>query len=128
MTRNMDDLERVVADARAAGIEARIVWPSDAPYPGQNYPWRWAPCADCGESTDTEHYMVHNHVWDSVAEAEVHFLCIGCLETRLGRELWSGDFTHFWINLIDKNGKSERLDDRLARSSPPALLRRRGLS
>ena len=39
----------------------------------------------------TEYYMVHDHVWQAAQAPERGYLCIGCLETRLGRQLQRGD-------------------------------------
>jgi hypothetical protein len=54
-------------------------------------------CADCGTDTtpcpgEWEYYMVHNTVW-SCAQMKGGFLCVGCLEARLGRKLEPCDFT-----------------------------------
>lgn len=70
-------------------------------------------CADCGTNTNTinEYYMIHNHIWDSVAKFK-EMLCIGCLENRLGRQLVPSDFTDAPIN----HGyfeQSERLKSRI---------------
>jgi hypothetical protein len=45
----------------------------------------------------TEYYMVHNAIW---AEAKMGegYLCIECLEQRLGRTLTARDFMHAPIN------------------------------
>jgi hypothetical protein len=54
-------------------------------------------CVDCGIDTTPgkrgrrhtggwEHYMVHSEVW-TLAGMKKGFLCIGCLEKRIGREL-----------------------------------------
>lgn len=55
----------------------------------------------CGCKTDTaalrEDYMVYDHIW-AAASMTTGFLCIGCLETRLGRQLVSADFTGAPIN------------------------------
>lgn len=58
------------------------------------------PCDDCEKSTVElgEHYFVHKSIWDSVCTSERGFLCIGCLETRLGRNLQPKDFTDASIN------------------------------
>jgi hypothetical protein len=69
------------------------------------------PCDDCGVNTSSnggiaEYYMVHYHVWNSIRPAQ--FLCVGCLERRLGRRLVHEDFN--WqapINVISEY--SERL-------------------
>ena len=67
-------------------------------------------CQDCGANTTPctgkrgcrhkgrwEHYMVKNVVWKAAGMA-AGFLCIGCLERRLGRTLLPGDFTKAPIN------------------------------
>jgi hypothetical protein len=56
-------------------------------------------CEDCGQEVtpgrpgngDWEWYMVHNDVW-AKAGMQDGFLCIGCLEQRLGRPLTGADF------------------------------------
>lgn len=70
-------------------------------------------CAGCGENTELEYYMVHDELWEEYGVGN-DLLCIGCLEVRLGRTLWSGDFTHFMINCINIGEKSDRLMDRLS--------------
>lgn len=67
-------------------------------------------CADCGVDTTPpigrgrdrkvgrwEHYMVRDHIWKA-AKMSDGFLCIGCLEVRLGRMLTPQDFTALPIN------------------------------
>ena len=58
-------------------------------------------CDDCQYSVncvhrdhDTEEYMVHDELWPEGAKS----LCVGCLETRLGRRLTTQDFTGAPIN------------------------------
>lgn len=66
-----------------------------------------APCHDCGEDTTPclgqrgcrhvgrwEWYMVRDDVWPDVDG----FLCIACLEQRLGRMLTADDFTDAHVN------------------------------
>ena len=68
-----------------------------------------APCADCGAPTvivapdDIDHiwapgacewYMVRDHLWPRDCE----YLCVGCLEARLGRELRPADFASVPVN------------------------------
>lgn len=62
------------------------------------------PCMDCGTNTRPwdgdgapilgawEYYMVHHDVWNAATSGDNGFLCIGCLEKCLGRELAHGDF------------------------------------
>jgi hypothetical protein len=56
-------------------------------------------CIDCGVNTSTigEYYMVRDDVWAAAIgkpDSQAGMLCIGCLETRLGRRLGRLDFTH----------------------------------
>jgi hypothetical protein len=85
------------------------------------------PCADCGEPG--EFYMVHNRLW-AAAGMNPHggFLCIECLEDRLGRSLCCDDFTDAPLNdltvgfnqvLIECGRFSPRLIDRLTTPGPP---------
>lgn len=44
-------------------------------------------------SDQSEIYTVHTHVWEAAGvEGYGGCLCIGCLETRLGRQLTPSDF------------------------------------
>ena len=79
-----------------------------------------ANCHDCRWLTTAlgEFYMVHDHLWEQVCQvsprAIPHFLCIGCLEERLGRMLTPDDFTDCLLNDPDKpQGASSRLRKRL---------------
>lgn len=73
-------------------------------------------CMDCGQGTLGEDYMVHRSLWTKyVGDRAQGFLCIGCLEARMGRELWSGDFIHWPINNVDEHPRTDRLRDRLTR-------------
>jgi len=61
------------------------------------------PCVDCTVDTAIrgldEYYMVHNTVWSAAGMApRGGMLCIGCLETRLDRQLTAGDFTRVPVN------------------------------
>jgi hypothetical protein len=86
-----------------------------------------APCMDCGVDTFEidESYMVSDEVWLAAcpwntAGAMFDFLCVGCLEGRIGRRLEPGDFPDYPINhgRHYENGspyaRSERLRARLA--------------
>lgn len=83
-------------------------------------------CEDCGVNIRTarEMYMVRNRLWEDVVgwrdctDTEVIgpgriYLCIGCLEQRMGRLLTADDFLSCPLNEIDDYPKSERLIDRL---------------
>ena len=73
-------------------------------------------CLDCRQDTRDEWYMVHDSVWgDAGMDLDGGFLCIGCLEDRLGRELGPIDFAPLPINSPAWNlyGSSQRLLRRL---------------
>jgi len=65
-----------------------------------------APCRDCGIETlaeewgeHSEYYMVHDAVWAQAGMAPGGgYLCVGCLEQRLGRRLNPGDFPAVPLN------------------------------
>lgn len=99
-----------------------------------------ALCADCGNDTTPskrghrnagrhEWYMVHDDVWVSAgmerpSESGGGFLCIGCLEERLGRTLTPADFIdgssiHPWDTPRLKSRKTG-LATHIADSPPPA--------
>jgi len=74
-------------------------------------------CVDCGENTHRlflrEYYMIDFDLWNSVMVSQnTGMLCIGCLETRLGRKLTTDDFIEAPIN-YGFFGASERMKDRL---------------
>jgi hypothetical protein len=92
-----------------------------------------APCRDCGVLTlppaggPAEYYMVRDDLW---AEAGMGrwdgYLCVGCLEVRLGRTLCAADFHDSWVeapgvNALDPparfawSHRTGRLADRLRR-------------
>jgi hypothetical protein len=101
-----------------------------------------APCMDCGTDTTPcrdarrcphhkrhrckhnsplpwEWYMVEDHIWTLVAGPGARgFLCIGCLERRLGRPLNADDFPPRPINRLPGRWESDRL--RAARNRPPS--------
>ena len=78
-------------------------------------------CVDCHASIRDEFYMVHDSVWRKARMGEfAGFLCVGCLEKRIGRRLRPADFTDCPMNKPDftyRDGrpvpKSHRLRNRL---------------
>ena len=64
-----------------------------------------------------EYYMVHDHIWEYVNPKIDGMLCIGCVESRLGRRLCPHDFTDAPVNQLDhpgyKSSRSMRLFSRL---------------
>jgi hypothetical protein len=77
------------------------------------------PCADCGRHTDirgaSESFMVHDHICAAARMPEQGFLCIGCLETRLGRQLCAANFIDYPINDPRNLNHTQRPRDRLGR-------------
>jgi hypothetical protein len=67
-------------------------------------------CDDCGmdvlphdedgRRTADEWYMVHDDVWAAATTdgGQPRYLCIGCLETRIGRRLTPADFPEGGLN------------------------------
>lgn len=59
-------------------------------------------CHDCGVYTQpwkgpSEWYMVHDAVWEA-AGMDYGFLCVGCLEQRLGRPITGADLKPIPVN------------------------------
>jgi len=75
-------------------------------------------CVDCGIDTCPrkgrwEYYMVHNAVWaEAGMDPDGGYLCIGCLEKRLGRMVRPRDFTGAPINDFDVPWDTTRLASR----------------
>jgi hypothetical protein len=74
-------------------------------------------CLDCRRDTRSEFYMLRKEVWlGTNLGVGDGMLCIGCVETRLGRRLTPEDFTDVPANSDDKRfPKSARLLSRLGR-------------
>jgi hypothetical protein len=101
-----------------------------------------APCLDCGWLTcrhdqPGEWYMVTDQVWEQAGMGDTrrwlsdhpgtpagptggpgHYLCLGCLEARLGRQLTPADFASIPINHLDRHRKTTRLASRLTGTEP----------
>ncbi|KAA8885903.1 hypothetical protein F3087_25070 [Nocardia colli] len=76
------------------------------------------PCHECGMATapidgPDEWYTVHDAVWKCAAASASSILCIGCLETRLGRRLLHTDFVAAVLNQPGYGHHSPRLQSRL---------------
>lgn len=60
------------------------------------------PYDDDGRPSENawEWYMVHHHVWEAAhaVQPPARYLCVGCLEQRLGRRLTPEDFSDYDIN------------------------------
>jgi hypothetical protein len=75
-----------------------------------------ARCVDCGVDTVKagEMYMVLDEVWP--LDQLGGMLCVGCLESRIGRRLTPADFSGVPIN-HDRRARSARLDARQRRAA-----------
>ncbi len=79
-----------------------------------------APCKDCKKCTTImkEWYVVNDVLWTIANKGKIEgYLCIGCIEKRIGRKLDYLDFQPMMINVIDGKNKSERLVNRLSPQS-----------
>ena len=79
-------------------------------------PLVYSSCDDCGADYD-EFYMVNDDIWESHSNGD-RYLCIGCLEARLGRKLFRQDFTNVPVGTEIDRDRSLRLQDRLDHSMP----------
>lgn len=74
-------------------------------------------CLGCGECTLEldEYYMLRDEVWRAANPSSRGMLCIGCVETRLGRRLAPSDFSDCALNELPRRHiRSRRLVERLA--------------
>jgi hypothetical protein len=72
-------------------------------------------CHDCSHDFD-EYFMVRHGIW-AASGLRRGLLCVGCLEKRIGRQLHSGDFDNYEVN-IDNSARSLRLRTRM-KTPPP---------
>jgi hypothetical protein len=79
-----------------------------------------SPCSDCGKETNhncidnAEWYMVKHEIWqEALVEKHAVYLCIGCLEIRLGRKLTYLDFSNVPLNFLPGYARSRRLKNRM---------------
>jgi hypothetical protein len=76
---------------------------------------RGCPCRDCAKPTipldgsPHEYYVVHDRIWSEAGvPPEGGYLCVGCLQRRLGRRLAAADFEDCGANRWTA-GMSDRL-------------------
>ncbi len=70
-------------------------------------------CADCSMNLLMEWFMVHDSIWaETGLRSNGGCLCVGCLETRIGRQLRPDDFPSLPVNRPDEI-TSDRLLGRL---------------
>lgn len=81
--------------------------------------WR---CMDCNVDTDAigEYFMLQHHLWTRIHPDRIGHLCVGCVETRLGRTLTAADFLDVPLNTDPhpRSARSTRLTDRLNAEDP----------
>lgn len=109
-------------DARFADSDEAFTAALDEAFDAlEEYDLRPQPCTDCGVDTlavtpaeDSEYYMVHAAIWRMATKTRpAYLLCVGCLETRIGRQLTSADFTDAPVNDPNKESMSDRLRSRM---------------
>lgn len=73
-------------------------------------------CLDCRVDTGKihEHYFVQTPLWMKAVGSNRGMLCVGCLETRIGRTLKSFDFPDVHINNSKLYPMSDRLRSRIS--------------
>ena len=63
-------------------------------------------CKFCGMDVTDEQYQVHDYIWAMTGLGPMDgMLCVGCIETSIGRQLQQEDFTRLSL--------SEEATDRL---------------
>jgi hypothetical protein len=81
-------------------------------------------CMDC--SVDTlaagEYYALKDQLWRRINPLVIGMLCLSCVEDRLGRSLWSGDFARAPVNAVSAQS-CPSLARRLKRAKPASLER-----
>lgn len=59
--------------------------------------------------------MLVDETWFAIHGSKFGMLCVGCIESRLGRELRAGDFNNSYLNTSRSFERSARLLDRMMR-------------
>lgn len=95
-----------------------------------------APCKDCGIDTTPctgkrgcrhagkwEYYMVRDRLWAKAGmKKDDGYLCIGCLEKRIGRALRARDLPDLIVNIPDAWDTPRLLSRRLMANNVYAVL------
>ena len=73
------------------------------------------PCQDCTIDVYKSDgvFMLEDNIWNSIYPSTDGFLCIKCIEKRLGRELTKEDFNDSYVNRKSFGTKSLLLSTRL---------------
>ena len=77
-----------------------------------HYPKRRVHCRDCGGDVTDEFYMIHHDLWDQCLKGAGGWICVPCIEDRLGRPLTRDDFILCPINVTTFR-KTARLLERM---------------
>ena len=97
--------------------------------PGVKYLAGQVGCDDCRADKDEYHYMVTREVWAlATRTTPARFLCLDCLEARIGRSLTAADFpphlpsNHIYTipQYVWPSSRSPKLSALLRQVSPPA--------
>lgn len=90
---------------------------------GSRTEFYWEPvsadflCMDCAVDTTNlgEYFMLRHDLWAQIHPDRIGHLCIGCVETRLGRTLTAADFLDAPVNTnpYPRSARSARLIERL---------------
>ncbi len=72
-------------------------------------------CLDCYIDTSkaNELYMLQDETWKLTGLGKVGMLCVGCIESRIGRKLTATDFNNSYLNNYRTASKSARLVSRM---------------
>lgn len=72
-------------------------------------------CLDCRDDVSKikEYCMLVDSTWYAIHNSERGMLCVGCIESRLGRQLIASDFNNSYLNTSRSFERSARLLDRM---------------
>jgi hypothetical protein len=76
------------------------------------YPEKPVHCMDCGQDVTNEFFMIHGPLWAQAVKGKIGWICVPCLEHRMGRRLQREDFTLCPANVTTFR-KTERLLERM---------------
>ncbi|GAB5550173.1 MAG: hypothetical protein SangKO_099330 [Sandaracinaceae bacterium] len=65
-------------------------------------------CDRCATRTEGEYFMIHDKLWATAVQEDERFLCIGCIELALGRQLDVRDFQSAPVNDWPRMNMGER--------------------
>ncbi|MCX4576554.1 hypothetical protein OHB41_25945 [Streptomyces sp. NBC_01571] len=111
-----EELHAELHPARVDSRECVFLASAKDAWLGMTDQWEY-DCADCGTDSTDERYMVTDQTWEASGMCPFGFLCVGCIEQRLGRRLTAADFLDLPLNRDSRFQRSERLTARLATST-----------